>query len=492
MAQTKESVDVVLIGGGIMSATLGTLLSQLQPDWSIRVYESLDYVARESSDPWNNAGTGHSALCELNYSPEMPDGTVDISKAVNIAEQFHVTRQFWSHLVDEGVIADPKSFIASVPHISYGRGQSGRDYIEKRYQTMVRNPLFKTMEFTDDPAAQAEWLPLMFENRGPGQVNGLSRVVEGTDVNFGSLSRQLLSTLEENGAQIRSGHQVTDLNRTADGWRVSVKDKTGGENFDVDAKFVFIGAGGGALPLLQKSGIAEGRGYGGFPISGLFLRTANPELVDRHHAKVYGQASVGAPPMSVPHLDTRVVDGKDYLMFGPFAGFSPKFLKSGKFTDLPFSVRGNNLGVMLNVAKDNFGLEKYLVSQLAETKKGRFAALADFTPEVDEHDWELITAGQRVQVMKRDPQKGGVLGFGTELVSAADGSIAALLGASPGASTAAPIMFNLLAKCFPQQYTQWESKLKNMVPSLGRKLADDEKLLDELSEYTARTLQIAQ
>ncbi|MYM19865.1 malate:quinone oxidoreductase [Brevibacterium sp. 5221] len=490
MAQTKENVDVVLIGGGVMSATLGAMLSELQPDWSIRVYERLDYVARESSDAWNNAGTGHSALCELNYSPELPDGSVDISKAINIAEQFHVTRQFWSHLVDEGVIADPTTFISQVPHISYGRGQKGRDYIEKRYQTMVRNPLFKSMEFTDDPATQADWLPLMFENRGPGQVNGLSRVVEGTDVDFGSLTRQLLQNIANNGAQIHTNHQVTTLNRNADGWKVGVKDHGSGEAFDVDARFVFIGAGGGALPLLQKSGIAEARGYGGFPISGMFLRTANPELVARHKAKVYGQASVGAPPMSVPHLDTRVVNGREYLMFGPFAGFSPKFLKSGRFTDLPFSVRGNNLGVMLNVAKDNFGLEKYLVEQLAETKKGRFSALSDFTPEIDPHEWELITAGQRVQVMKRDPQKGGVLAFGTELVSSADGSIAGLLGASPGASTAAPIMLNLLAKCFPQQYVQWESKLKGMVPSLGRKLADDETLLDELGEYTARTLRI--
>ncbi len=490
MTYTKESADVVLIGGGIMSATLAALLAELQPEWDVRVYERLDYVARESSDPWNNAGTGHAALCELNYSPADANGNVDITKAININEQYHVSRQFWSHLVDEGVLTDPSTFINQVPHISYGRGEKGRDYIRTRYETMVRNPLFKEMEYTDDPAAQAEWLPLMFENRGPGQVNGLSKVATGTDVDFGSLSRQLLTHAGTKNAQILTGHEVSDLNRTAEGWRVHVKNTTAGETFAADAKFVFIGAGGGALHLLQRSGIAEGHGYGGFPVSGLFLRTSNPELVARHHAKVYGQAAFGAPPMSVPHLDTRVVQGKEYLMFGPYAGFTPKFLKKGRFTDLPFSVRGNNLPVMLNVAKDNFDLVSYLLGELASTKKKRYEALADFTPEVNPADWEFITAGQRVQVMKKDKDKGGVLGFGTELISAADGSLAALLGASPGASTAAPIMFNLLKKCFPRQYDGWEARLKDMVPSLGRQLHEDEALLDELSEYTARTLQI--
>lgn len=486
----KDTADVVLIGGGIMSATLGTLLAELQPDWNIRVYERLNYVAKESSDPWNNAGTGHSALCELNYSPEGPDGSINIAKAENIAEQFQVSRQFWSYLVDEGVITDPSSFIRPIPHISYGRGEQGKSYIKRRYETMVKNPLFKTMEYTDDATEQAEWLPLMFENRGPGQVNAVSRVKEGTDVDFGSLSRQLLGHIAQKGADIRTRHQVNDLERAADGWKVTVKDLDSGETSVVEAKFVFIGAGGGALHLLQKSGIAEGRGYGGFPVSGLFLRTAKPELVSRHQAKVYGQASVGAPPMSVPHLDTRVVDGKDYLMFGPYAGFSPKFLKRGSLFDLPLSVKGSNLGVMLNVAKDNFGLEKYLVTQLAETKRGRFNALGDFTPEVNPGDWEFITAGQRVQVMKPGKNGKGELGFGTEAISAADGSLAALLGASPGASTAVPIMFDLIKKCFPAQYSGWESKLKQMVPSLGRKLADDEELYDELFEYTTHTLQL--
>ncbi|WP_181274577.1 malate:quinone oxidoreductase [Brevibacterium oceani] len=490
MPSPQEKVDVVLIGGGIMSATLGAMLTELQPDWDIRVYEKLDYVASESSDPWNNAGTGHAALCELNYTPEDSNGDIDLKKASTINQQFHHSRQYWSHLVDTGVLTDPKSFINPIPHVSYGRGEKGRDYIKRRYETMVRNPLFSQMEYSDDPATQAEWLPLMFEGRGPGQVNGISRTELGTDVDFGSLSHQLLSYIADKGATVRTSHQVSDLERASDGWTLTVKDLLSHETHRIGAKFVFVGAGGGALPLLQKSGIPEGRGYGGFPVSGIFLRTSNPDVVAGHQAKVYGQAAQGAPPMSVPHLDTRVVDGKDYLMFGPYAGFSPKFLKKGRFTDLPFSVRGNNLATMLNVAKDNTDLVTYLLGELAATKKARFEAMHQFIPNIDPSDWEFIQAGQRVQVMKKDPKKGGVLQFGTELISSADGSIAALLGASPGASTAVPIMVNLLKTCFPRQYASWESDVKDMIPSLGRDLVEDETLLKELSEYTARTLQL--
>lgn len=490
MPSPQEKVDVVLIGGGIMSATLGAMLTELQPDWNIRVYEKLDYVASESSDPWNNAGTGHAALCELNYTPEDSNGDIDLQKASTINQQFHHSRQYWSHLVDTGVLTDPKSFINPIPHVSYGRGEKGRDYIKRRYETMVRNPLFSQMEYSDDPATQAEWLPLMFEGRGPGQVNGISRTELGTDVDFGSLSRQLLSYIADKGATVRTSHQVTDLERASDGWTLTVKDLLSHETHRIGAKFVFVGAGGGALPLLQKSGIPEGRGYGGFPVSGIFLRTGNEDLVARHQAKVYGQAAQGAPPMSVPHLDTRVVDGKDYLMFGPYAGFSPKFLKKGRFTDLPFSVRGNNLATMLNVAKDNTDLVTYLLGELAATKKARFEAMHQFIPNIDPSDWEFIQAGQRVQVMKKDPKKGGVLQFGTELISSADGSIAALLGASPGASTAVPIMIDLLKTCFPREYAGWEKTFKDMIPSLGRDLVDDETLLKEVSEYTSRTLQL--
>ena len=492
MIETKEEVDVVLIGGGIMSATLGAMLAELEPQWSVRLYERLGYVAKESSDPWNNAGTGHAAYCELNYTPADAAGNIDITKAVNINEQFQVSRQFWSYLVDQGIAPQPEKFIRPVPHISYGQGEDGREYIKSRYETMVKHPLFADMEYTEDRGEQAEWLPLMFGDRGPGEVNAISRSASGTDVDFGALTKILLEHCQHKGAHIRTHHKVLDLNRTATGWAVVVKDTTTGETFEVRSKFVFIGAGGASLSLLQKSRIAESYGYGGFPVSGMFLRTDNPDLVSQHHAKVYGRPKIGAPPMSLPHLDTRVVNGKEYLMFGPFAGFSPKFLKTGAITDLPMSVRRNNLAVMMGVAKDNFALMKFLVGEIAATQKSRFAALSEFLPTFEEKDWELITAGQRVQVMKQAKGKMGQLAFGTELISAADGSLAALLGASPGASTAPSIMLNLLQKCFPRDYDRWGAHLRTIIPSLGRRLSDDNTLRRDILEYTARTLGLAE
>jgi len=488
----SPAYDVVLIGGGIMSATLGTMLNELEPDWSIALYENLHQAGQESSDPWNNAGTGHAALCELNYSPAGKNGVVDITKATNINEQYHMSLQYWAHLVDNGTLKAPNSFINPLPHMSFVWGDDHATYLQARYEAMVPNPLFAEMEHTEDPDKIAEWAPLLAEGRTPGQRVAASRFERGTDVDFGSLTRQLISKLDENGVQLHYGHKVTDLSRDTDGrWEVSVHDRLSGQKFTAKARFVFIGAGGGALELLQASGIPEAKGYGGFPISGQFLRATNQRVIDRHHAKVYGQAAVGAPPMSVPHLDTRFVDGRRSLMFGPYAGFSTNFLKTGSYLDLPKSIRPHNLGTMLNVAKDNFDLVGYLVSEVLKTHSKKVDTLRDFYPNAVEDEWELITAGQRVQVMKKDPKKGGVLQFGTELVSGADGSIAALLGASPGASTAAPIMIDLLRRSFPERFTSWETKLTEMIPSQGRRLNEDPKLLAEITRETTKTLQLA-
>jgi len=485
---SSPAYDVVLIGGGIMSATLGTMLNELEPDWSVALYENLHQAGQESSDPWNNAGTGHAALCELNYSPSGPGGVVDITKATNINEQYHMSLQYWSHLVDKGTLTDPRSFINPLPHMSFVWGDDHADYLQTRYETMLPNPLFADMQHTEDIDQIAEWAPLLAEGRPKGQRVAASRFEAGTDVDFGALTRQLVDNLD---AELYYGHKVTGLSRDTDGsWEVSVHDRLNGRKFTVNARFVFIGAGGGALDLLQSSGIPEAKGYGGFPISGQFLRSTNQEVIDRHNAKVYGQAAVGAPPMSVPHLDTRFVDGRRSLMFGPYAGFSTNFLKTGSYLDLPKSVRPHNLGTMLNVAKDNFDLVGYLISEVVKTHSKKVDTLRGFYPAAAEDEWELITAGQRVQVMKKDPQKGGVLQFGTELVSGADGSIAALLGASPGASTAAPIMVNLLRRSFPDRFTGWESKLTEMIPSQGQRLNDNPKLLEEITAATTKTLQL--
>jgi malate dehydrogenase (quinone) len=487
-----KPVDVVLIGGGIMSATLGTFLSILQPDWSIRIFERLGDVAGESSNPWNNAGTGHAALCELNYMPERPDGTVEASKAIAINEQFQVSRQFWSHLVENGDIPDPSTFINTAPHMTFVRGVENVEYLRKRYAVLRDEPLFQGIEYTEDPAVIYQWAPALMRGRKKDEVVAATRIAAGTDVDFGALSRHLFDFLTGRGADLKTEHSVSNLTRQKDGtWKVAVKELVGSTPTVVSARFVFVGAGGGALHLLQKSGIPEIRGFGGFPISGEFYRTDNPAVVAEHRAKVYGKAAVGAPPMSVPHLDTRVVDGEASLLFGPYAGFSPKFLKKGSWLDLPGSIRAHNLGPMLAVARDNIDLMKYLVGELLASKKKKFAALQEFMPTADPKDWYLITAGQRVQVMKKDADRGGVLQFGTEVIASADGSIAGLLGASPGASTAVPIMLDVLERCFPSDYARWVPQIRSMIPSFGTRLTDSPATARKVLKSTAETLHLA-
>jgi malate dehydrogenase (quinone) len=486
-----ESVDVVLIGGGIMSATLGSLISQLEPDWSIRVYERLGEVAQESSNAWNNAGTGHAALCELNYMPENPDGTVSAAKAVSINEQFQISRQYWAYLVSIGALPEPHNFINSTPHMTFVKGQANIEYLKKRVEALRNEPLFPDMEYTEDLDRIAEWTPLLAKKRNPKQKVAATRVASGTDVDFGALTKYLFEDMQRRGASIQTNHQVTWLKRQKDGrWKLRVRHLVGQTPKTVFAKFVFVGAGGGALALLQHSGIPEIKGFGGFPISGQFFRTTNPKVVAQHQAKVYGKAAVGAPPMSVPHLDTRVVDGEAALLFGPFAGFTPKFLKSSTWFDLPFSIRPHNLGPMLQVGLKNFDLVRYLVSELLASRAKKMAALREFMPTAKDRDWELITAGQRVQVMKRDPEKGGVLQFGTEIITGAEGTIAGLLGASPGASTAAPIMLDVLGRCFPDRILDWEPKLREMIPSLGRELSADPAVADASLTETAKVLEL--
>jgi len=485
-------VDVALIGGGIMSATLGTLLKQLQPDWTIRLYERLSSVAEESSNPWNNAGTGHAAMCELNYMPDDPSGGApDPSKAIQINEQFQVSRQFWSYLVDQGILGSPSSFINSCPHMTFVQGEKDVDYLRRRWQVLKDHVLFERMEYSEDPAVIARWAPLLIDHRRKDEVFAATRIDSGTDVDFGAITRQLVSHLTDHGASVHVNQEVKSLRRLSDGtWLLKIRDTIGRTPRSVKARFVFVGAGGWALKLLQKSGIPEAKGYGLFPISGEFLRTDNQEVVARHQAKVYSQAKVGAPPMSVPHLDTRVVDGRKSLLFGPYAGFDPRFLKEGSITDLPGAIRWSNIIPYLAVAVTNGSLLKYLITELLKSKKRKFESLREFMPTAQRKDWYLIRAGQRAQVIKKDRKKGGVLQFGTEVITSADGSISGLLGASPGASTAAPIMLDLLKRCFADRMPEWEPKLKQMIPSYGTKLSDDPEIARASMQRTAETLGI--
>lgn len=484
-----DVADVLLIGGGIMSATLGTLISQLQPDWKIVVYERLSDVALESSNAWNNAGTGHAALCELNYMPEGPDGKLDPSKAIAINEQFQQSRQFWSSLVDRGVLDEPSTFINTAPHMTFVRGEKDVAFLKKRYEVLKEQPLFAGMEYSEDSRVINKWAPLLMQKRRKGEPFAATRVPAGTDVDFGALTRQLFDALSERGAQVVTNREVRNLKREKDGtWLVKWRNTIGQTPGQIHARFVFVGAGGWALKLLQRSGIPEIRGYGVFPIGGQFLKTTNPALVAQHKAKVYSQASVGAPPMSVPHLDTRVVDGEASLLFGPFATFSPKFLKNGSMLDIVSQVRPSNIGPMLKVAWDNPSLIKYLVGELLKTHAKKVESLRTFMPAAKDEDWELIQAGQRAQVIKKDPEKGGILQFGTEVVTGADGTIAGLLGASPGASTAVSIMLGLLKSCFPDHLGEWEPRLRELIPSYGTTLNVDPEAASESLTETAEAL----
>ena len=486
--------DALLIGAGVMSATLGVFLKELQPDWKILIVERLDKVAGESSDAWNNAGTGHSGFCELNYSPQMPDGSVDVSKAKHIVEMFEVSRQFWSYLVQQGYFDKPESFINSCPHMSIVWGSENMDYLRKRYDAMRQSHLFKGVLFSDDKEQLKEWIQLIMKERDPNQPVAVTRVESGTDVNFGALTRSLFRHLmAQNGVELRLQHEAHHLHQHSDSrWEVEMKDEVTGEHKKAIARFVFIGAGGGSLPLLEKTKIEEGKGFGGFPVSGQWLKCTNKEVIEQHHAKVYGKASVGAPPMSVPHLDTRIIDGEKALLFGPYAGFNTKFLKGGSYLDLPLSIRIGNIVSMLGAGVHNIPLTEYLVKQVLQSPEQRFEALKEFFPTARMEDWELAIAGQRVQVIKKDPKHGGILEFGTEIVSHHDGSIAALLGASPGASTSVSIMLELLGRCFKDKMEspEWHDKLTAMIPTFGKRLEDDAELCEQTRLRTKAILRL--
>ncbi|PJR04550.1 malate:quinone oxidoreductase [Avrilella dinanensis] len=485
--------DVVLIGAGIMSATLGLMLKELNPDWSVKIVERLSEAAVESSDAWNNAGTGHSAFCELNYTPETKTGAIDVTKAVNICEQFEISRQFWAYLVEKNIIQNPKDFIHSVPHMSFVWGDENVTYLNKRYASLKNLPLFSDMEFAEDACQIKKWAPLIMQGRSSDDKVAATFMKYGTDVNFGTLTRKMIAyQAGQSGTEVTFNTEVYDVKQQSDGrWEVMIKDLKTGEKKTILTKFVFVGAGGASILLLEKSGIPEGKHYGGFPVSGQWLICQNEKLIEQHQTKVYGKASVGAPPMSVPHLDTRYIDGKKSLLFGPYAGFSTKFLKNGSYCDLFKSINFSNLSTMLGAGVKNIDLTAYLIGEVLQSQNKRVEALKNYFPDAQAKDWRLETAGQRVQTMKRDAKGKAVLAFGTEVVSSADGSFSALLGASPGASTTVSIMLNLLERCFNQQFNNdWQEKLKNMIPSFGIKLNDNEELLQEVRKKTSETLEL--
>lgn len=489
MSSVQKRTDVILIGAGIMSATLGSLFKELVPEWEVKVFEKLESAGEESSNEWNNAGTGHAALCELNYTTEKPDGTLDISKAINVNEQFQISRQFWAHLVNKGLIQNPEAFIRSIPHMSMVQGEKDIEFLKKRLEALTKNPLFEGMVLSDDPEQLHDWMPIVMEGRSVDEPIAATKIDSGTDVNFGALTRMLFDHLTGQGVEVNYKHSVEDVKRLDNGlWEVKVKDIEANTIETHTAPFLFIGGGGGSLPLLQKTGIPESKHIGGFPVSGLFLVCKNRDVIEQHNAKVYGKAKVGAPPMSVPHLDTRFIEGRKELLFGPFAGFTPKFLKTGSNLDLIQSVKPYNVVTMLAAGAKEMPLTKYLIEQVLLSHDKRMDELREFIPTAKNEEWEIVVAGQRVQVIKDTPDGKGTLQFGTEVVSAEDGSVAALLGASPGASTAVHVMLKVLEQCFPNRMPEWEPKIKEMVPSYGVSLSDHPELFKTIHESTAMAL----
>lgn len=470
-----ETIDVALIGAGIMSATLGTLLLQLDPSLRVEIFERLDHAAAESSDAWNNAGTGHAGYCELNYTPRRGDGTVDCAKALQIASQFGLSLELWQALVARGDLPDVSKFLRQVPHFSFVWGAEDVAFLRARHAQLRESKLFADIELTEDPAVLASFLPLVMEGRTGKVPVAATRMMRGTDVNFGELTRAMLAALAMKSdtrpeARLHLSHEVRGLRRDGPLWCIDVHDLASGAERTVRAKFVFIGAGGYSLSLLEQSGIPEAAGYGAFPVSGQWLRCTNRDVIARHHAKVYGRAEVGAPPMSVPHLDSRWINGEQELLFGPYAGFTTKFMKQGSWLDLLRSIGVDNVGPVMSAGIENLDLTRYLVGQAMLSTDERMSLLHKYYPAARTEDWELQIAGLRVQIIKAGGNGLGELKFGTEVVASADGSIAALLGASPGASTAVAIMVGLLARCFPDAWTseRWRQRLGAVIPSVLR------------------------
>ena len=493
MSNQSEPRNIIVVGAGVLSTTFSSMIKELEPNWNIKLYERLDRPGLESSNERHNAGTGHAALCELNYTVLQPDGSIDIEKAKHINEEFEISKQFWGFLVKNKNISNPREFINPLPHISFVRGVNNRKFLKDRYEAMKQSPMFDNIEYTEDIEVMRKWMPLMMKGRDASDIMAASKIDEGTDVNFGELTRKMTSNIEaHDNAEVKYNHEVIDFMQREDKkWEVKIRNRNSGKVFTEIAHHVFIGAGGGAIPLLQKTGIPESKNLGGFPITGQFLTCTNPEVIEEHGVKVYGKEPPGTPPMTVPHLDTRYINGEKTLLFGPFASVGPKFLKNGSNLDLFRSVKPYNIMTLLASAAKNLPLIKYSFDQILMTKEGCMNHLRTFYPEARDEDWELYTAGKRVQVIKDTEEYGkGFIQFGTEVVNSQDHTVIALLGESPGASTSVSVALEVLEKNFPELTSEWTPKIQKMIPSYGKSLIEDEALMRKTRKQTSKDLEL--
>jgi malate dehydrogenase (quinone) len=470
-AHIIEAPDVVLVGSGIMSSTLAVMLKRLDPRLRVQIVEVASELAREASDGWNNAGTGHAGICEMSYTPTRdPDGRVPIARALKIFEQFEHSKQFWGAMTAAGAVGEPADFIHSVPHICFVKGTDDVDFLQARHAAMQEHHFFRSMQLTSDPSVIHDWVPLVMEGRATGRV--AATMGAGTEVNYGLLARRLCGWLaQQEHCGVATGWKVTRLRRRVGQWRLALCHIASGEVRELGARFVFIGAGGGSLTLLQSTGLPEVAGLGGFPIGGQWLVCDNPAICTRHDAKVYGATPPSSPSLGAGHLDVRRLDGQRQLLFGPFASWTTRFLKhSGSWGDLPRSIRLNNLPAMLRTAICNRSLVKYLVTQGLQSMNNRLQAVREYYPNARLEDWRLVQAGIRVQAIKRADR--GAVYFGTEVFSPADRSLAALLGASPGASVSVNIAFEVIRTCLPELLASSEgrSQMREMIPTFDEDL----------------------
>lgn len=488
--------DVILIGGGIMSASLGVMLKRLAPELSLTLYEANLEPGMEASNAWNNAGTGHAGICELYMTPrEGPGGKVAVAKAIRVCAQYERSLQFWAYAVREGLVEGARDFINPMAHMSFVRTAEQVAYLAERASRLAEHHFFRSMEMTGDREKVGEWAPLLTAGRRDSVPLGASRMASGTEVDFGSLASKLCDWLgRQPGGGVLTRHRVVGLERSSAGWRVQVENSETGERFRDEGKFVFVGAGGGSLRLLQMAGIGESKGYGGFPVGGQWLVCSNPEVVDRHHAKIYGQAAMGTTPgMALPHLDTRIIRGERSVLFGPFAKLTTRFLgQAGSPLDLPRSIRPDNLSTLLHSGIHNLHLVRYMLRQGTQGMAARLDTLRTFYPEANADDWILIDAGIRVQVVKKVAGRGSSIHFETEILTNRDRSVCALLGASPGASISADLMYGVVRRCFPRLVETGEAaaRMEEMLPGHELDLAKPENAAfsQAQSAANARTL----